>query len=271
MEIEVKNLSFSYGRNEILHDISFSAREGEFVSILGPNGVGKSTLFRCMLSLLKNYRGDVTVNGRSMKELSIKERASYIAYIPQSSSPAFNYSVMDMVLMGTTAGLNVFGTPGKEETGRAQEALEKVGILSLKDRCYHHLSGGERQLVIIARALAQRAGVLMLDEPAASLDFGNQMRVLKQMKTLTAEGYAVIQTTHSPEHAYLFSDRIIAIHDGKIIRNDIPRKVVVSETMSRLYGTPIRVASLENDTMRVCLPAESAQRGHQETEGDTMP
>ena len=257
MKIEVKNLSFSYDKREILHNVSFSAKEGEFVSILGPNGVGKSTLFRCMLSLLENYSGEVTVDGHNMKDLSIKERASYIAYIPQNSSPAFNYSAMDMVLMGTTSGMSAFGTPGKEEVKRAMEALEKVGIPALKDRCYHHLSGGERQLVIIARALAQRAKILMLDEPTASLDFGNQMRVLRQMKALTKENYTVIQTTHSPEHSYMFSDRVTAICSGKIIKDDVPGNVMTSEIMSQLYGTPIRVVSLENDMARVCLPAET--------------
>lgn len=254
MVLEISNLCFSYADREILHNMSFRANEGEFVSILGPNGVGKSTLFKCMLSLLKTYSGVVSVDGRSTRDMSIRELASRIAYIPQSSSPAFNYSVEDIVLMGTTAGMNVFAAPGPDEIKRAGEALEKVDISGLRDRCFHHLSGGERQLVIIARALAQNARILMLDEPTASLDFGNQMHILRQMKALTMEGYTVIQTTHSPEHSYMFSDRIVAVHDGRIIMDDIPQKVITSEIMTELYGTPIRVMSLEEDSVRVCLP-----------------
>lgn len=254
MFLEVSDLCFSYGDREILHNMSFCAEEGEFVSILGPNGVGKSTLFRCILSLLRNYSGDVKISGRSTREMSTKELASHIAYIPQSSSPAFNYSVEDIVLMGTTAGMNTFSSPGPDEEKRAEEALEKIGISRLRDRCFHHLSGGERQLVIIARAIAQNAKILMLDEPTASLDFGNQMHILRQMKALTMEGYTVIQTTHSPEHSYMFSDRIVAVHDGRIIMDDIPQKVITSEIMTELYGTPIRVMSLEEDSVRVCLP-----------------
>ncbi|HIS98520.1 MAG TPA: ABC transporter ATP-binding protein [Candidatus Scatomorpha pullistercoris] len=255
MSIEVKDLSFSYGEREVLHDVSFSVEAGEFLSILGPNGVGKSTLFRCVLGLLRDYRGSITVEGRDARSLSIRESAKLIAYIPQSSHPAFNYSVRDIVLMGTTSGLGTFSTPKKEDLRRVDEALEKIGILELGDRCFHRISGGERQLALIARALVQRAPVLMLDEPTASLDFGNQLLVLNCARELAREGYTVIQTTHNPEQSYMFSDRILALRGGEVLTEGKPGDVLTPDMMQRLYGVEVEVSSLFDDRVRVCTPA----------------
>ena len=184
MSIEVQNLSFSYGDRPVLHDISFRVEKGEFLSILGPNGVGKSTLFRCVLGLLSGYPGQVLVDGADSRSFTVREAARHIAYIPQSSHPIFNYSVFDIALMGRTSGLSTFRSPKKKDAELCRWALEKVGIPHLSDRCFHRLSGGEQQLVLIARALVQKAPILMLDEPTASLDFGNQLRVLEQIDDL---------------------------------------------------------------------------------------
>ena len=259
MSIEVKDLSFAYGEHEVLHGVSFKAKAGEFLSILGPNGVGKSTLFRCVLGLLRDYKGSITVEGRDAKSLSIRETAKLIAYIPQSSHPAFNYSVRDIVLMGTTSGLGTFSTPKKEDLRRVDEALEKIGIPHLADRCFHRISGGERQLALIARALVQRAPVLMLDEPTASLDFGNQLLVLGCARELAREGYTVIQTTHNPEQSFMFSDRILALRDGRVLTEGRPRDVLTSDMMRRLYGVEVEVSSLFDDRARVCTPASIAR------------
>lgn len=259
MSIEVKDLCFSYGEREVLHSVSFRAEAGEFLSILGPNGVGKSTLFRCVLGLLRDYTGSITVEGRDAKTLSIREAAKLIAYIPQSSHPAFNYSVRDIVLMGTTSGLGTFSTPKKEDARRVDEALEKIGISHLADRCFHRISGGERQLALIARALVQRAPVLMLDEPTASLDFGNQLLVLNCARELACEGYTVIQTTHNPEQSFMFSDRILALRGGRVLTEGRPRDVLTSDTMRQLYGVEVEVSSLFDDRVRVCTPSSVAR------------
>ena len=259
MSIEVKDLCFAYGEREVLHGVNFKAEAGEFLSILGPNGVGKSTLFRCVLGLLRDYTGSITVEGRDAKSLSIREAAKLIAYIPQSSHPAFNYSVRDIVLMGTTSGLGTFSTPKREDVRRVEEALEKIGISHLADRCFHRISGGERQLALIARALVQRAPVLMLDEPTASLDFGNQLLVLTQARELASEGYTVIQTTHNPEQSFMFSDRILAISGGSVLTEGRPRDVLTSDMMRRLYGVEVEVSSLFEDRVRVCTPASVAR------------
>lgn len=259
MSIEVKDLCFSYGEREVLHGVSFKAEQGEFLSILGPNGVGKSTLFRCVLGLLRDYTGSITVEGRDAKSLSIREAAKLVAYIPQSSHPAFNYSVRDIVLMGTTSGLGTFSTPKKEDVRRVEEALEKIGISHLAERCFHRISGGERQLALIARALVQRAPVLMLDEPTASLDFGNQLLVLTQARELAREGYTVIQTTHNPEQSYMFSDRILALRGGEVLTAGRPKDVLTSDMMRQLYGVEVEVSSLFDDRARVCTPASVAR------------
>ena len=255
MSIEVQNLSFSYGDRPVLHDISFRVEKGEFLSILGPNGVGKSTLFRCVLGLLSGYTGQVLVDGADSRSFSVREAARHIAYIPQSSHPIFNYSVFDIVLMGRTSGLSTFRSPKKQDAELCRWALEKVGIPHLSDRCFHRLSGGEQQLVLIARALVQKAPILMLDEPTASLDFGNQLRVLEQCRNLAREGYTVIQTTHNPEQSYRYSDRILTLQQGRVLAEGTPKEVLTEKTIRALYGVEVDVVSLRDDHARVCLPA----------------
>lgn len=260
MSIEVKDLSFSYSERPVLHNINFSVRKGEFLSILGPNGVGKSTLFRCVLGLLSGYTGQVLVDGTDSRTFSTREAAKHIAYIPQSSRSIFNYSVFDIVLMGRTSGLATFRSPGKADRELCHWAMEKVGITRLADRCFHRLSGGEQQLVLIARALVQKAPILMLDEPTANLDFGNQLLVLEQARSLAQEGYTVIQTTHHPEQSYMFSDRILAIQNGRVLVEGAPKTVLTEENIRSLYGVDVDVVSLYHDSARICIPRQNPRR-----------
>ena len=259
MSVVVKNLSFSYGSHQVLHDINFTVEDGEFLSILGCNGVGKSTLFRCVLGLLQNYSGEVLINGVDTRKLPPAKMARLAAYIPQNCSPTFNYSVEDVVLMGTTSGLHALRSPGKKELEQVEWALEKIGITHLRKRCFHHISGGERQLAVIARALVQNAKLLMLDEPTASLDFGNQILVQEQARMLADEGYTIIQTTHNPEHSYMFSDKVLAIKDGRVLCHGAPKEIMTKEVMSRLYGLDVEISSLYGDKVRVCMPGNVAR------------
>ena len=253
--MQVNDLRFSYGDHEVLRGISFATGGGEFISVLGPNGVGKSTLFRCMLGLLSATGGSVCVDGDDIRELTPAQLARRMAYIPQSHNPLFNFSVLDMVLMGTTSQLGRFAVPGKTQEKMALAALERMGILHLKDRGCSNISGGERQLVLIARAIAQQAKILVMDEPSANLDFGNKLRVMKTVKGLTDDGYTIIQSTHDPEQAYLYSDKILALHGGRVLAWGAPCHVMNEDLISRLYNVDVEVCSMHDDRIRVCIPA----------------
>ena len=254
--MKIKNLSFSYGDREVLKNVSFSAEHGQFLSVLGPNGVGKSTLFRCMLGLLTPTGGSVSIEEEPILSMSAAQLAKRIAYIPQSHHPVFNFSVFDMVLMGTTAQTPTFATPRKKQFRQVEEALNKLGISHLRDRSYSNISGGERQLVLIARAIAQQAKILVMDEPSANLDFGNRIRVMRTVRRLTEEGYCVIQSTHEPDQAYLYSDRILALYDGQVLAWGTPQETICNDLISTLYGVDVEVCSMRDDSVRVCVPAE---------------
>jgi len=150
-------------------------------------------------------------------------------------------------------------SPGKKELERVDWALNKIGIEHLRKRCFHHISGGERQLAVIARALVQDAKLLMLDEPTASLDFGNQMLVQEQARALADEGYTIIQTTHNPEQSYMFSDKVLAIKDGRVLCHGEPQKIMTREIISQLYGLDVEISSLYNDKVRICMPENFAR------------
>lgn len=256
MSIEVRHLSFSYGSRQVLRDVSFSVGKGRLLSVLGPNGVGKSTLFRCILGLLHGFQGEITVDGTAVSTLGARELARKVAYIPQSNYPAFQYSVFDMVLMGTTAQSRGFSPPGPKQEAAALEALERLDIGHLADRSYTRLSGGERQLVLIARALAQRSQVLLMDEPTANLDCGNQIRVLTKVRALADAGYTIVQSTHNPEQSYLFSHQILAMKDGQVLAHGAPGEVMTEDLIRALYGIDAEVVPLRDGRMRVCIPRD---------------
>lgn len=256
MNLEVKHIHFSYGNHKVLTDISFLAKSGMFLSVLGPNGVGKSTLFKCLLGICILDEGEILIDGQNIRSLTPKNRAQKIAYIPQLHEVYFSYSVFDMVLMGTTAGLSPFSSPGSLEYQKVENALSRLGILHLKDRDYAKISGGERQLVLIARALAQDAHILIMDEPSANLDFGNRIRVMQTIQSLTKEGYLIIQSTHDPEQAFFYSDQVLALLDGQVFAYGTPSNIITPELISRLYQVDVEICSLQNDSIRVCIPAK---------------
>ena len=253
--MKVENLHFSYGNHEVLKGVSFGVEDSGFVSLLGPNGAGKSTLFKCMLGLLQPSRGSVHICGRDIRSMPAAELSHRVAYIPQSHSPVFNFSVYDMVLMGTTAQTGSFASPGKRQRSLTNKALKRLGIDHLADRGYASLSGGERQLVLMARAIAQEARVLVMDEPSAALDFGNRMRVMHTVQSLTRDGYAVIQSTHDPEQAYMYSDKILALNGGRVVAFGTPQDTMDASLVSALYGVDVEVCSMREDKIRVCIPA----------------
>lgn len=254
MSIKVENLCFSYGSREVLHGLDFEIPDGCLVNVLGPNGVGKSTLFRCILGLNQNYSGHVLVNGKDVKKLSIRERAREVSYIPQSHAPVYDYEVLDVVLMATGSDLKMLSNPGCAQRRRAYEALERIGIERFAHRRYTQISGGEQQLVLIARALAQNAKTIVMDEPTSALDYGNTVRVLSCVRQLAREGLSIVQSTHNPDHAFLYSDKTLVLRDGKVDAYGDPRDAITSELISGLYDVEVEVSSLYGDRVRVCVP-----------------
>ena len=252
MNLSVQNLSFSYGERQVLSDISFTLEKGEFLSVLGPNGVGKSTLFKCILGLLNGYSGKITSGGEELSSMSKRELSRRIAYIPQINRPAFGYTVLDMVLMGTTRQLSPFAQPHRAQVMQALAALERVGAAYLAERDFTHLSGGEQQLVLIARAIAQQAAILVMDEPTSALDYGNQLRVLNLVRELSKEGYAVLLSTHNPQHALTFASRILALSCGRVAALGAPQDVLTRDIVSSLYGVDVTFADTEGG--RVLVP-----------------
>ena len=252
MSLCVQKLSFSYGGRPVLEDISFSLEKGEFLSVLGPNGVGKSTLFRCILGLLPGYQGSILSDGEDMRRLSGREKSKRIAYIPQINRPAFGYTVLDTVLMGTTRQLSLFAQPKNAQIRQAMDALHRVGAAHLTQRDFTHLSGGEQQLVLVARAIAQQADILVMDEPTSALDYGNQLRVLGLVRELASEGYGVLLSTHNPQHALTFASRILALSGGSVAALGKPEEVLTRELVQQLYG--VNAAFADTPGGRVLVP-----------------
>lgn len=236
MKLEVSGLSFTYRRQPVLREVSFHLRGGELLSVLGPNGVGKTTLFKCVLGIVNGYEGRVTVEGDDVRRLTPRQMAQRVAYIPQVNRPAFGYTVLDTVLMSTTHSLPPFASPRREQRDIAMDALRHMGVEALAPRNFSLLSGGEQQLVLIARALAQRSGILVMDEPTSSLDYGNQLRVLERVQALAAEGYAVMLSTHNPQHALTFANRLLALQGGRAIAFGDTAKHLTPDLLHTLYG-----------------------------------
>lgn len=254
MRLTIENLSFRYGGRGVLHEISFTAEEGELLAILGPNGVGKTTLFKCVMGLERPCGGRILADGTDLSALSPRARAHRVALIPQVHPLSFRYSVFDMVLMGTSHSLSPLALPGERERAAARGALERLGISSLADRPFDRLSGGEQQLVFVARALAQQAKVLLMDEPTASLDYGNRLRVLGAARDLARDGYTVLLSTHDPQHALWFADRALALREGRVLALGAPRAVVTEALLFQLYGRRLRL--IETDQGPVLVPGE---------------
>lgn len=250
--IEVNHLCFSYGAHPVLQDVSCMIKQGQLTFLIGQNGVGKSTLFRCLLGQLTPQKGEILLNQRASSQYTIREMARYAAYVPQASSPVFSYPVRQVVLMGRSAYTSLFSAPSKEDEVVAQQALERLGILHLAEQGFSNLSGGEQQLVLIARALAQQGQVLLMDEPTASLDYGNQLKVLMQVKKLCKEGMSVLISSHNPQHALWFADEIIALDQGRVAAAGDAETVMTPELMRRLYHVEVRFCT--EDGVRFMIP-----------------
>ncbi|WP_170018752.1 ABC transporter ATP-binding protein [Campylobacter sp. RM16190] len=235
MLVEVKNLKFAYKKRTILDGLNFIINEGDTLSILGANGSGKSTLLRIMLGFLK-FEGEVKIAGKNVSEYSKNSLAKIIAYIPQTHALSYDYTVFDIALMGALCRTPLFSNFSKNDKILAENALEKMGVLHLKDEPYTRVSGGERQLTYIARTLVQGAKVIFMDEPTNGLDFGNQIKLLEMIRLLRDEGYTFVQTTHYPKHAKFVSNLVLFLKDGKILEFGDSDSLINSKNIDKIYG-----------------------------------
>jgi iron complex transport system ATP-binding protein len=250
--LEARGLGYGYPGRAVGRDLDLALGAGEVLCVLGPNGGGKTTLFRTLLGLLEAQAGEVRLRGEPLDALPRGEVARRMGYVPQGHAAQFAFTVRDVVLMGRTAHVGLFAAPGAADRAAAERAIEALGIGALANRVLTELSGGERQLAMIARALAQGARLLVLDEPTASLDFGNQVRVLREIRRLAAEGYAVVFSSHDPSQAFLAASRVLLLARGGALRQGAPAEVITAENLRQVYGVEVRVAPLDGTS--VCLP-----------------
>lgn len=251
--LAVEALSFGYRGRVVGRDVSFAVGPGELLCLLGANGGGKTTLFKTVLGLLPPVAGRVVLDDEDTAAWDAPRRAQSFGYVPQSGAGQFPFTVREMVLMGRIAHRPAFAAPTEADHAAATAALEILGIAYLAERDWPRISGGERQLALVARALAQKPRVLVLDEPTANLDFGNQLRVLRHMRSLADQGLAVLFSTHHPEQAFACATRVALLHGGALARVATPEEAITAETMALLYGVEIDVVSV-GGTMKVCVP-----------------
>jgi iron complex transport system ATP-binding protein len=242
--IEVRGATFRYGEQTVFSAIDLDVFRGEVLTVLGPNGCGKSTLLRCIGGALSPAEGTVRFDDVDISSLDARARARKIGFLFQHHSPSFAFPVLDVVTMGRTPHLSLFGAPSPKDTVLAEEALDKVGMLHLRNRPYTELSGGERQLVLLARTLAQQPDVILLDEPTSHLDFKNQAQSLKTIGTLAAQGVTMIMTTHDPNHAFLLPGRVLMMKPGGAIVTGLALEIISDRALTATYGIDIAVFSV---------------------------
>lgn len=235
-ELTVSGLSFAYGEQEVLCNIDFTLGGGCFCCLLGRNGAGKSTLMRCLLGISGGYTGSIAVNGREQRSYTPPQLARSIAYIPQSVDSVYEYSVEQFVLMGRAAHLGIFSAPAAADKAIAREAMETLGIGALSHKSFSEISGGERQLATIARALTQQSRILIMDEPTASLDYGNQVRFMKLARQLAEQGYLVLMSCHNPHQAGRYAHQVMVLHQGGIHSMGVARDIVTPQMVAQVYG-----------------------------------
>ncbi len=255
--LDIRGLTFSYGQTRILDDVSLSVKSGEICGLLGPNGSGKSTLFRCCMGFLHPEQGQVQVHGVNIAHMKPSTLAGYVAYVPQEHRQPFPFTVREMVLMGRTPRMSGWFRLNRRDERIAEEALDRIGIAHLADQPCSQLSGGQRQLVLIARAMAQQTPLILLDEPTSALDFSNQLAVWNVLQEVAAKGVAVLVCCHDPNHILWFCDRAAVMHEGRICATGGSAEVITEDVLQRIYGPQcVRISTGEN--IMVC-PRQAAR------------
>lgn len=257
MAIEARGLCCGYGTTRVVDDVSFSVGKGEILCLLGPNGVGKTTLFKTMLGFIPPQGGRLLIQGEETSEWSRKRFARSVGYVPQNHTPTFPFSVHEVVLMGRTPLLGTFSTVTSADEEIVCRFMEQLGILPLAERDYTTLSGGERQKVLICRALVQEPAVLVMDEPTSNLDFGNRMLVLECIRSLAAAGLSVIMTTHDPNQVFQLNSTVALMGAGGAFERGPAETVITPANLEALYAIQVCVAkafSPDGAELTACIP-----------------
>ncbi|MGY4494212.1 ABC transporter ATP-binding protein [Pseudomonas sp. TE3610] len=250
--LQAEGLGYHLNGRSLLEGISLSVQPGDCIALLGANGAGKSTLLKILLGLVKPASGQVRLNGQPLAALDRRSIARQLAYVPQNHVPSFPYSVRQIVTQGRLPITGLGRAPDADDLAAVDRALHELGIDHLALRTYTELSGGERQLVLIARALVQQARMILLDEPVTGLDFGHQLRLLERLQHLAASGLAILTTSHRPEQALAGANRAWVLHQRQLIADGPPHQVIDAGLMQRLYGVPVR--QIDSDHHRFFAP-----------------
>lgn len=235
MSLSCVSLCAGYGKQRQLHQVSLSFRKGEVVALLGANGSGKTTLLRCLLDLMPLQSGEIRIDSQSLSQLTASEKDKALAYVPQLHRLSFGYTAVDVVLMGVMAGRSIFSQPSLADKELARYWLQQLNVNALADKLLTEVSGGQRQLVMIARAMAQQARFILLDEPTNGLDYANQHRLLALLRRCANQQQGLIFTTHDPTHARRYADRVILLNQGEIVGDGHPQQVLRDEDLHKIY------------------------------------
>lgn len=258
MKLEVKDANVGYEKDHAVQRyVNFTVESGEVCCVLGSNGCGKSTMFKSILGLLPLQSGKVTVDGDDISKWTPSRLADTMAYVSQNHTPPFPYQVKDVVLLGRINKVGKMGQPTANDYHIVENAMMDMGIYDLRDEVYTDISGGELQLVMIARALAQQPKMLVLDEPTAALDYGNVVRVIDKVRDLAAKGYAVVMTTHSPDHAFMCNSNVVLLQKDNPMKFGRAVDVITEKNMKQAYGVNVKIVEFVNtkgEIMRMCAP-----------------
>ncbi len=255
--LNLQNVTLGYGNKKILNNISLTLHSGEIVCLLGPNGVGKTTLFKTLMGSIPPLSGSITINGTPMSSFSSRDCAKVIAYVPQVHHTPFPYTVREVVLFGRAAHLGMFSSPRRKDRMIADQSLELLDIKYLADRNYVELSGGERQMVIIARALAQKTPFIILDEPTSNLDYGNQIRVIKKIQELKQQAVGIFMSTHSPDHVFMLEAKTVMLNKGGLYDQGRSESVVTRSSLRSIYGVDVHIFDTPvngSPSRKICAP-----------------
>ncbi|MDO9043747.1 MAG: ABC transporter ATP-binding protein [Methanobacteriaceae archaeon] len=251
--MQVSDASFSYdGQHNIFENINFSVEKGDVFCILGPNGTGKTTLIKCINGLMKLSSGKILFNEKNIYSLNKTEIAKNIGYIPQIHNSTFPFSVLDVVLMGRSPHLEMFASPGEKDIKIAEESLKTLKITHMRDVSYTEISGGEQQLVFLARILTQKPSILLLDEPTSHLDFGNQMRTLNIIEKLAKNGLSILMSSHFPDQAFISANKVALMKGKSFIDIGSPEEVITKENMEEIYNIKVKIVDIEH--RKACIP-----------------